>query len=324
MSVRIKIAETAEERDALFRARHRVYVEQGKYMPPRPEARICDRFDAFPTTTNLIVLDGREVVGGVRLTEQGPAGLPADGYFDFTSYLPEPRGRVGCASMLCLDRAYRHQKRLIPSLGGMLYALAMQRGITHLVAACNPEIEEPMRASGYCRVAPVFRHRSGLEVVPLLLDVNQLGDCMAELLRRHCQDMEWTSWERAFFSAGETVIRAGAPGDAAYVVLDGVAFAETRAARGRWHCTRLDAGDLFGELALLTGRPHPSTVMAAVDLDVLVLDAESFRAQLRSSPEQALNLLELLGSRLLDAMGARPYRQSDGSGFRRSELTIEG
>lgn len=324
MSVRTKIAETAEERDALFRARHRVYVEQGKYMPPRPEARICDRFDAFPTTTNLIVIDGGEVVGGVRLTEPGPAGLPADGYFDFTSYLPEPRGRVGCASMLCLDRAYRHQKRLIPSLGGMLYALAMQRGITHLVAACNPEIEAPMRASGYYRVAPVFQHASGLEVVPLLLDVHRLGDRMAEFLRRHGQQMEWTSWERAFFSAGETVIHAGAPGEAAYVVLDGVAFAETRMTRGRWQSTRLDAGDLFGELALLTGRPHPSTVMAAMDLDVLVLDAESFRAQLRSSPEQALNLLKVLGSRLIDALNPRQRGQVDGSGFRRSELTMEG
>jgi CRP-like cAMP-binding protein len=324
MSVRIKIAETAEERDALFRARHRVYVEQGKYMPPRPDARILDRFDTFPTTTNLIVLDGSDVVGGVRLTEQGPAGLPADGYFDFASHLPEARGRVGCASMLCLDWAYRHQKRLIPSLGGMLYALAMQRGITHLVAACNPEIEEPMRASGYRRVAPVFRHPSGLDVVPLVLDVNQLGDRMAEFLRRHRQHLEWTSWERAFFSAGETVIHAGAPGEAAYVVLDGVAFAEMRTARGRWHCTRLDAGDLFGELALLTGRPNPSRVMAAVDLDVLVLDAESFRAQLRSSPEQALNLLEVLGSRLLDALGARPLPQVSRAGFRRRELTMEG
>lgn len=301
MNMRIKIAETAEERDALFRVRHRVYVEQGGYMSPRAEAHICDRFDAFPSTTNLIVLDGQEVVGGVRLTEQCAAGMPVDGYFDFAPYLPPDTGGLGSASMLCLDAAYRHKRRLIPGLGGMLYALAMRRGITHILAACNPEIERSMVASGYRRVAPAFRHQSGVDVVPLLLDVRDISDRMAALLRRH-ERQEWTSWERAFCAGGDTVIHTGEPGQAAYVVLEGVAFAEVPGARGQRHCVRLEAGDLFGELALLTGRPHEATVVAAADLDLMVIDGAAFREQLRSSPERAMDLLEALGGRLMDAL----------------------
>jgi CRP-like cAMP-binding protein len=322
MSVRIKIAETAEERDALFRARHRVYVDQGKYMPPRADGRVCDRFDAFPTTTNLIVVDGDEVVGGVRLTEQGPAGLPAEQYFDFSSHLPPDRGGVGCASMLCLDQAHRRQKRLIPSLGGMLYALAALRGLTHLVAACNPEVEASMRASGYDRVAPAFRHASGLDMVPLVLDLGQISDRMAVLLRRHCRQMEWTSWERGLYAPGDTVIRAGERGRAAYVVLEGVALAEVHTAHGRLRPMRIEAGDLFGELALLAGRPQQVTVVAASELDVMVLTETAFREQLRASPERAMSLLESLGSRLMDALVARP-RRSYRTTIRGAEMTIE-
>lgn len=311
MTVRIRIARTAAERDALFRVRHRVYVEQGGYMPPRPDRRIYDRFDAFPTTTNLVALDGDRPIGGVRLAEPCAAGTPADEYFDFGPHLPPGARRVGSASMLCLDAAYRHRRRLTSCLCGMFYHLAVERCLSHVVAPCNPEIEPDMLATGYRRVAPVFRHASGVQVSPLVLDLRRMSERMARFVRAHGEAHLVHGGERAFCVAGETVVRAGEPARAAYVVLDGAAVAR-RCDGPRPGGRRLSPGDIIGDAALLAGRPHDATVVAATDLDLMVVDEGALRQQLCAAPERALALLEALGGRLLDALAGPAADPSGG------------
>lgn len=277
MAVRIKLATTAAERDALFRVRHRVYVEQCGYLPPRPDQRIYDRFDAFPDTTNVIAVADGQVIGGVRLAEPSAAGTPADEYFDFGPFLPPDATRVGSASMLCLDHAHRHRKRLVSCMASVFYCLARQRRLSHILAPCNPEIEPQMFATGYRRVAAVFRHPSGLAVSPLLLDLDDVPHRLSHSISVHDHELAMHSLERALFCEGETVISAGEPGDAAYVVLQGVAVIEARGVEGRRRCGSLGPGDMFGELSLLTGRPHHASVTAATDLDLMVLDGTTFR-----------------------------------------------
>lgn len=299
MAIRITIARTAAEHDALFRVRHRVYAEQGGYMPPRPDRRIYDRFDAFPSTTNLIALDGGEIVGGVRLAEPSAAGLPADEYFGFGPHLPADATRVGSASMLCVDAAHRCRKRLTASLCSMFYHVAAERGLSHVVAPCNPEIEPDMLATGYRRVAPVFRHASGVAVSPLVLDLRCIDERMARFIRTHGKAHLLHGAERAFCLEGEIVVRAGEPAWAAFVVLGGAAVMYQRDARGRRRGVRLGPGDMFGELALVSGRPYEATVVAATELDLMVVDLDGFRQQIRAAPERALALLEMLGARLI-------------------------
>src|SRR5262249_7293735 len=48
MTLRVRVAQTTAELDAVFRLRHQVFVEEEGYMPPRPDRRIADRFDAYP------------------------------------------------------------------------------------------------------------------------------------------------------------------------------------------------------------------------------------------------------------------------------------
>lgn len=301
MTVRIKIATTPVEHDSLFRLRHRVFVEQDGYLPARPDRRIYDRFDAFATTTNLIAVAGGELIGGVRLAEPCDAGTPADEYFDFGAYLPVSGARAGSASMLCLDRGHRHRKRVTTCLCSMFYYLATQRGLTHVLAPSNPAIEPAMRETGYRRVAPVFRHASGVDVSPLLLDLAHISNHMVRFVRTHDRAHLVHSLERAFYARGEAVVRTGQPGDAAYVILEGVARYEIPGSSGgRHHGVRLGPGDMFGELALLTGRPQSVTVIAASDLDLMVLDAGTFRQQLHAAPDRAMGLIEQLSRRLLD------------------------
>jgi N-acyl-L-homoserine lactone synthetase len=302
MAVHIKVATSAAEQDALFRARHRVYVEQGGFMKPRPGRRIYDRYDAFPNTINIIAVSDGEVIGGVRLTESDEVGMPAEDYFDFRPYLPDNAKRVGSASMLCLDRKFHQRKRVMSCLAGMFYYWATLRRLTHILAPANPDIEERLLETGYRRVGPRFQHPSGVEVTPLILDVRETDSRLAEFVHRHKRAHFLSSFERAFYEAGETVLRQGEAGECAYVILEGAAVMETPRQSGGVRRVHFTAGDIFGESSLLTGRTYCSNVIASRDLDLMVLSAETLRTQLQSTPDKALKLLQLLGNRVLDLL----------------------
>lgn len=306
MAVRIRIAATAAERDALFRMRHRVYVEQGGYMKSRAEHRIYDRFDAFPSTTNIIAVLDNEVIGGLRLAEPDAAGLPADEYFDFAPYVPATTVRLGSASMLCLDYEYHHRKRLMSSLTGMFYYLAMRRGLTHIAAPANPEIEDELLRTGYRRVAPTFVHDSGIPVSPMVLELKNVNDRFLSFIRVHQREQFLHSLDRGFYTAGETVVSAGDNADAAFIIIQGTARSESVDSHGFRQTHELGPGQMFGELSLVARRPHHETVIASENLDVMVLSASSFQKQLLKNPGKSLELLCSLGTRLLDGVSENP------------------
>lgn len=298
MAVRIKLATEAEELDALFRIRHQVYAEEEGYMAASPEGRIFDRFDAFPTAQNLIaIVDGR-VVGGVRLVGDGPAGTPADSFFDFRSKVGE--GVWGSAGMLCLSQAQRPIRRVSFALMAMLYYAAEVRGMTHLWAPANPDQMPMFERMGWRQLAPQFYHEEHkLQVIPMTLEIERLHDNFLRFLDKQGLRTFLHAFERQFHVAGETVVRQGDVGKSAYVVVDG----EVEVVREGSHDERIPLGKLgpgllFGELALLTDQPRTATISAATDLDLMVLDRAALEAAINTSPTATRELLRLLGNRL--------------------------
>ncbi len=60
----------------------------------------------------------------------------------------------------------------------------------------------------------------------------------------------------------------------------------------------MDAGEVFGELALLTGGERTATVVALEDSELLALERRDFLAFLHGQPQAATPLLETLAARL--------------------------
>jgi CRP-like cAMP-binding protein len=58
-------------------------------------------------------------------------------------------------------------------------------------------------------------------------------------------------------------------------------------------------GEVFGELALITAQPRSADVVALTDVDLMVLEREAFYRQVSQNPEVALNLLSVIGNRLM-------------------------
>jgi len=80
--------------------------------------------------------------------------------------------------------------------------------------------------------------------------------------------------------AGATVIRKGERGDAMYLIASGAV--EVEAGNGR---VRLEEGDFFGEMALLSRETRTATVRAVRATDLLVLDASDFLRLVDRLPE---------------------------------------
>lgn len=300
MTARIKIATTPEEIDAVFQLRHRVYVEEEGYMSPRPDGRIYDRFDALPTTANVIAMVGGRVVGTMRVTEDSRVGTSADTFFDFAPYLAA-RGlgaehRVGAASQLAVEREYRKKPGLSFSLMAMGYYWAISRGLTHLKGAVNPDALPVLRGTGCEPIAPEFFHDGhGLRFVPILLDLSMLHDKFLDFISRQDIQHYLHGFERQFHGAEEVVVTAGDGAREAFVIVHGEAVVVGPDGR---QVARLGPGDVFGELALVAGTRRTATVIAATDLDLMVLSRESFEHQISTNPAVAVKLLRLVASRV--------------------------
>lgn len=99
--------------------------------------------------------------------------------------------------------------------------------------------------------------------------------------------------------AGQTLFVKGDPGDALYGVRRGQIRIEVGTSAGE-HLTIevFGAGDLFGEIAVLDGRPRTADAIAQEDAELFVLPRADFLKTLESDVRLAIRIIELLCARL--------------------------
>jgi hypothetical protein len=207
--VLIRVAESAADIDRLFQARHHIFAEVDGYIPVRPDRRLCDRFDAYPTNRNLIAeLDGR-IIGGLRFTENSEAGTPCDEFFDFSPILDPTSTRYGSASKLFLERAYRGSQ-IAFTLYGVGYAWCLARGWTHSIGTANPETVPALMRSGYRPLTEEqFHQHHQLPFVPLILDLHELAPRLRHFAETHRGETAWCTVEEEAVLGAEMASVAG-------------------------------------------------------------------------------------------------------------------
>lgn len=139
------------------------------------------------------------------------------------------------------------------------------------------EHEEQQIAAALSRV-PLFR----------TLSAGQLAE-LARVARRYRYDRD------------ETICYQGDPGDTFYVILSGQVKVSVTSPEGQEAIlVVLDAGESFGEFALLDDLPRSATIEATQATEVLALRKDDFRRLLRQIPDIAIGLLRVLTKRLRD------------------------
>jgi len=132
-------------------------------------------------------------------------------------------------------------------------------------------------------------HRVGHEWLVMLAEV----PLFKGLPKRHLRRIAKLAQIRRF-APGSTLIRAGEPGRAFYVLLDGNA----RVVRPSGRARRLGVGDYFGEMALLDGAARSADVIAEGEVLTLTIGSSGFAKLVRAEPALAQALLRALAGRL--------------------------
>ena len=129
------------------------------------------------------------------------------------------------------------------------------------------------------------------ETVALLAQV----PLFASLSHRHLGQIGSIATAKRY-AANSQLVCVGTPGDAFYVILSGNARVDVP---GR--SITVEAGDFFGEMALLDGEPRSATVTAHTEVLALMIERAKFLKLLQAEPKVALAIMTTLTRRLRTA-----------------------
>lgn len=96
------------------------------------------------------------------------------------------------------------------------------------------------------------------------------------------------------YKPGRALVKEGSQGHTLFVLLEGTA----RVVRKGRTLRRLNAPEVFGEIAALDHRPRTATVLAETPVQCVALHREELRAMVRDEPAVAWHLLQTLAERL--------------------------
>jgi len=303
MPIKITVAKTPELIDEVFKIRHKVFVEEEGFMKSTPDKRLIDRFDAYPTSTNLVVMDNEQVVGSLRMTLDSAVGT-SDEYYNYKEHMPQDSHVMHC-NMYCVSRDYRKTK-IVLSLLIMAGYFSESRTATHLLAPINPVIAKRLLMNptvarkllkiGFQNIGDTFTEsQTGETMQPLLMDVRNMNDFFLDFVKKNHIQNFLGQCERVFYKQGEYIVRTGEVGECAFFIIEGTA--QVKLPNSDQVIAELKQGELFGELALLTDDIRSADIMAATEVQVMTISKFVFMDRFLNEPEQALGLMKLIGDR---------------------------
>lgn len=152
------------------------------------------------------------------------------------------------------------------------------------------EINMHMVSDDHAEVAARARQQQILEALrPVslfqVLTETQLGEIAAHARRQR-------------FMGGEMLVREGDSGDSLFIIKSGRADVLVTKEDGQpVTVAQRGMGEYFGEMSLLTGAPRSASVVAAMDMEVVIIDKHAFTNVLATDPTILEALLDALDQR---------------------------
>lgn len=172
LPIEIRMVETREDRERVFRFRYEIYVEEmgrvQKYADPT-RRRIEEPFDA---TAHLMIAErGGVTVGTLRTNFAGETDL---GYyvrlFELDSVGNAFPSKVSLTTKLMVRRELR-SGTLAVRMACAVYRFGLENGIRHDFIDCNPHLERFFQRLGFRPYMGKAEHPEYGPVLPLRLDL---------------------------------------------------------------------------------------------------------------------------------------------------------
>lgn len=188
------------------------------------------------------------------------------------------------------------------ALGGVLYFILTARGpFTHRsrdealrrAAACSFERPSALRDD----IPPALEAIVLKAMAANPRDRFQTVEALSEALTRYLRGGGW-EFESVSVPAGDIVVRQGEYADAAYIIVEGRCEV-TREEHGVERFVRImEAGEVFGETAILAGSPRTATVRALTDVTLYSITGEVFEREVGRWNPWVAQFVQTLARRL--------------------------
>ncbi len=113
--------------------------------------------------------------------------------------------------------------------------------------------------------------------------------------------------EQIRIPGGKVIFEAGAHGDCFYIIREGTVqvYVKESESREKIVLSLLNAGDYFGEMALLTGEPRSASIETMSEVTLIRIDKRGFERLIKENPLILLPLTHMLSHRLKNANAQR-------------------
>ena len=309
MPIRLKIAKSTHDKAAVYRLRHRIFVEEERRFVHNGN-HIIDQYDSFAETTNILALREDRPIASIRVIMENAVGSPTDDFYDFRTFRAQLDGKVAYIGWLCCEKKYRRHPGLLIGLIKMCFREMRKCGARHVMATLHPPVMPMLeRIVGARAIGPEFHSPElNVDMLPIHVDLEQLPlggrETFADPSRQILED----SSERRIYRRNEIIIQKDSIGTEAFLIMRGSvrSSVDDRDPAGLVDSPMFGPGQIIGELSLLDGGPRTTTLRAhSNEVDVMVWTREELLRQLRASQDKALQVLELLGKRLRHQIEAR-------------------
>jgi CRP-like cAMP-binding protein len=117
--------------------------------------------------------------------------------------------------------------------------------------------------------------------------------------------------ERRFVPKGSTIIRAGDPGNSAFLIQSGLVRVYVEYDDRQVDLARLAAGQIFGEMALVFDEKRTATVEALEDTNLITITRAMLEEKLHKSDPTVRAIVPMLMKRIVQSNNALLSRHAD-------------
>lgn len=125
--------------------------------------------------------------------------------------------------------------------------------------------------------------------------------------------------KRRDFKAGQTILREGDLGEAAYIIQRGSVQISRESGDGALRLATLRPGETLGEMSMIDDKPRSATAVALEDTELTEIHRDDFYEALQTDPEATIMILKALFERLREANSRILQLEGGGAGGGLSE-----
>lgn len=261
--------------------------------------KVVDHNDVLPSTVNLVGYKESNAVATARALQYFSSEEAQNAAFDFRESAANLNGRPFLVDMLAVLKQASGHPLVLPTLLRTLFSLLVSKKATHAFVLLEESQKDLAKELGLRELhSPIDCNILQCRVTPYVLDINEHHDLMMTGIRDREIMRFQESFYRILFDTAEVVVTEGEQGSSAYIIESGEVDVLRRAEGKLIPIRTITAGNLIGEIGLITKEPRTASIVAKSPCSCIAFDRESFLDILYKHPNRMLDLFQIITRRL--------------------------